>query len=54
LIAYGCEQPVLAVDNFAAGVEDHKAAGAIGVLGFTGAKAGLPHGGSLLIAQSAR
>ena len=50
---HGGHQPVLALEKVAAGVHQQKAAGAVGVFGLTGLKAGLPEQRCLLVAGAA-
>ena len=53
LVAQSGQQAVLRLDGLGAGVHQHEAAGAIGVLGFARAEAGLAEEGRLLVAQVA-
>ena len=53
LVAEGGQQAVLGLNGLGAGVEQHEAAGAVGVLGFAGAEAGLAEERRLLVAQVA-
>ena len=51
LVRHGCQQAVFAWDSQGAGVEQHEAAGAVGVLRLADAETGLPDERRLLVAQ---
>src|SRR5690606_16956908 len=51
LVGQGGQQATIRLDCLGAGVQQHEAAGAVGVLGLAGAVAGLPVERRLLVAQ---